>query len=93
MLLWAGSRAARVKVTVSGIPNLLNYCVNRMAYTQFTNVNASRIIRHVMVGDPDAKPYVNPLNAELKPICHLLALLGAHPILRVSRLRVKKSGL
>ena len=32
---------------------------------------------------------VNPLNAELKPICHLLALLGAHHILLVSRIRVK----
>ena len=32
---------------------------------------------------------VNPLNAELNPICHLLALLGAHHILHVSRIRVK----
>ena len=32
---------------------------------------------------------VNPLNAELNPICHFLALLGAHPILHVSRIRVK----
>jgi len=32
---------------------------------------------------------VNPLNAELNPICHLLALLGAHHILNVSRIRVK----
>jgi hypothetical protein len=32
---------------------------------------------------------INPLNAELIPICHLLALLGAHPILHVSRIRVK----
>jgi len=31
----------------------------------------------------------NPLNIELNPICHLLALLGAHPILHVSRIRVK----
>jgi hypothetical protein len=30
-----------------------------------------------------------PLHAELNPICHLLALLGAHPILHVSRIRVK----
>jgi hypothetical protein len=30
----------------------------------------------------------NPLNAELNPICRLLALLGAHPILHVSRIRV-----
>jgi hypothetical protein len=28
---------------------------------------------------------INPLNAQLNPICHLLALLGAHPILHVSR--------
>ena len=27
-------------------------------------------------------------NAELNPICHLLALLGAQPILHVSRVRV-----
>ena len=32
--------------------------------------------------------YFNHLNAELNPICHLLALLGAHHILQVSRLRV-----
>jgi len=31
----------------------------------------------------------NPLNAELNPICHLLALLGAHPILHISGIRVK----
>jgi len=34
---------------------------------------------------------INPLNAELNPICHLLALLGAHHILHVSRIRVKVS--
>jgi hypothetical protein len=33
---------------------------------------------------------VNPLNVDLNPICHFLALLGAHPILHVSRIRVKK---
>jgi transposase len=31
---------------------------------------------------------LNPFNAELNPICHLLALLGAHPILHVSRIGV-----
>ena len=31
---------------------------------------------------------LNRLNAELKLICHLLALLGAHPILHLSRIRV-----
>jgi hypothetical protein len=33
----------------------------------------------------------SPLNAKLNPICHLLVLIGAHPILHVSRIRVKKS--
>ena len=31
---------------------------------------------------------INPLNAELNPICHLLALLGAHHILHIGRIRV-----
>jgi hypothetical protein len=30
----------------------------------------------------------NPFNAELNPICYLLALLGAHHFLHVSRIRV-----
>jgi len=38
-------------------------------------------------------PWINPLNAELNPICHLLALLGAHHILHVSRIRVKHDSL
>jgi len=33
----------------------------------------------------------NPLNAELNPICHLLALLEAHHILHVSRIRVNNT--
>ena len=35
----------------------------------------------------------NTLNAELSPICHLLALLGVHHILHVSRIRVKRKEL
>ena len=33
---------------------------------------------------------VNTLNAELSPICHLLASLGVHPVLHVSRIRVNQ---
>jgi len=40
-------------------------------------------VNFIVAGD------INPLNAELNPICHLLALLGTHPILHVSRVRVK----
>jgi hypothetical protein len=35
--------------------------------------------------------YINPLNAKLNPTCHLLALLEAHHIFHVSRIRVKKN--
>jgi len=31
---------------------------------------------------------LNPLNAELNPICHLLVLLGSHHILYISKIRV-----
>jgi len=39
-------------------------------------------------------PYIdtlilNPLNAEINLICHLMALLGAHHILHIGRIRVK----
>ena len=33
--------------------------------------------------------HFNPLNAELNLICYLLALLGAHHFLHVSKIRVK----
>ena len=32
---------------------------------------------------------LNPLSAELNPICYLLALLGVHHFLHVSGMRVK----
>ena len=37
------------------------------------------------------KKYINPLNAELNPIRHLLAVVGARHIVHVSRVRVKES--
>jgi hypothetical protein len=36
-------------------------------------------------------PVLNPLYTELKPICHLLALLGAQHILHISRIRVNEA--
>jgi len=35
--------------------------------------------------------FINPLNAQLNPICHLMALLGAHHIFHVSGLRVNET--
>jgi hypothetical protein len=39
--------------------------------------------------DATGNVLLNPLSAELNPICHLLALLGVHHFLHVSRIRVK----
>ena len=40
-LLWAGWRAGRETITVSGIANRLEYRVIFIVYTQFTNVAAA----------------------------------------------------
>ena len=37
----------------------------------------------------EAPGSINPLNTELNPICYLLAILGAHHFLHVSRIRIK----
>ena len=37
----------------------------------------------------NSRHWFNPLDPELNPICYLLALLGAHHFLHVSRIRVK----
>jgi hypothetical protein len=37
--------------------------------------------------------FFNPLNAELNPTCHLLALLEAHHILHISRIRVNEDSV
>jgi len=39
---------------------------------------------------PEIGIELNPLNAELNSICHLLALLGAHHIFHIRGLRVKE---
>jgi len=50
---------------------------------------------HILAVSKTWKPHVfmeccfNPLNAELNPICYLLALSGFHHFLHVSRIRVK----
>ena len=46
-------------------------------------------IQHQHVQFPAHLKHINPLNPKLNPICYLLALLGAHHFLHVSRIRVK----
>ena len=53
-----------------------------------TNEELDKLIKHKNINN-----YINSLNADLIPICHLLALLGPHPILHVSKIRVKAQRL
>ena len=60
--------------------------------TEFLNVKTNDKYMTYVLGFDTLKLSVNaikPLNAELNPICHLLALLGGATIVVVSRLRVK----
>ena len=55
--------------------NQINECQFRLCYLRSCTENNLQSVNH--------------LNAELNPVCHLLALLGAHHIFHVSGLRVK----
>jgi hypothetical protein len=52
-------------------------------------LNLHKADTHTLKKDYGLLHSFNPLNAELNPICDLLALLGAHLIVHVSRIRVK----
>jgi hypothetical protein len=66
--------------------------VTRKMYTGFQWNKSEKRVR---LGELDLgrrkviKWIFNPVNAELNPICYLLALLGAHHFLHVSRIRIK----
>ena len=51
-------------------------------------LDTRKITRYLSRSDWHWRRRVNPLNAAVNPICHLLALLGARHILHVSRIRV-----
>ena len=51
--------------------------------------NATEKKMVILVFQENIERCINPLNPELNPICYLLALLGAHHFLHVSRIRVK----
>jgi len=65
--------------------------VTETTKNQCENVNSdtSWKVWSVVENNSTIKALFNPLNPELNPICYLLALLGAHHFLHVSRIRVK----
>jgi len=82
--------------TVQPVATILRSTV-RESFTEFSFRESFRLVKSVILLRDTlsraCRPNVNvreisPLNAELNPICHLLALL-AHHILHVSGMRVK----
>ena len=61
------------------------FCKQSPQIVNFVGINLN------FVGSSNKNIYqqLNALNPELNPICYLLALLGAHHFLHVSRIRVK----
>ena len=60
-----------------------------MCSGQVLAATQGRTVAIALGSDVAEQGAVNPLNPELNPICYLLALLGAHHFLHVSRIRVK----
>jgi len=65
----------------------LLYLYRRSALPYNSPVKCALATQHIVTSSV-RKLALNPLNAELNPICHLLALLGTHHILHVSMVRV-----
>ena len=65
-----------------GLP--LNLVVPKVIYNTLLGI----LFSSILCTCPNQHNLFNPLNAELNPICHLLALLGVHHFLHVSRIRV-----
>ena len=82
------------------IPNTYHSQVSSVKHTKHTNVNYLSSGRHpgtckqleagmTKLIAAFCNCFVNPLNPELNPICYLLAILGAHHFLHISRIRIK----
>ena len=71
---------------------MVTICTTSLTFNNSTFCPHSAFMCFVWISEQTAiislRVYIiNPLNAELNTICHLLALLGAHLIFHVSRIR------
>jgi len=80
--LTAGTRIRSLLITCEFCDGLSVGGISILGKTRFSSVSIIPPILHNHL-------HLNPLNPELNPICCLLALLGAHHFLHVSRIRVK----
>ena len=81
----------RDNFTFAGIEPDKLHRFNNSSLKSYMKNQLTRVTRDQLTCSTEALLHVtvfNPLNAELNPICHLLALLGVHYIFQVSGLRV-----
>jgi hypothetical protein len=65
-----------------------NFILYLYAYRQYRKLYNSNFRQLICFLNDDTRCCINHLNAKLNPICNFLTLLGAHPILHVSRISV-----
>ena len=68
---------------------IFRHCLCAITREAFTVVKAVLSKWSIVCSTVTHLQHINPLNAKLNPICHFLALLGAHHILHVIMTRVK----
>jgi hypothetical protein len=93
----SGVNRAAVRNAARGVGlglSLLNYICEVLGSKMLTGSPAIPMsfssfndLLHLKLGHGSFHPRLNTLNTELNPICHLLALLGAHHIFHVSMIR------
>jgi len=76
-----------LELNLSVAYTLITICSRKTSGTQERSNPAANPVTNCIQSTPTHP--INPFNAELHPICHLLALLGAHLNFHVSRIRVK----
>jgi len=69
--------------------NYADKCNSKLSYVWYFVVTISKNYKKGLCIKLFVETNINPLKPELNPICYLLALLGAHHFLHVSRIRVK----
>ena len=87
ILKWANDNSSFLNVV---IPLCSITLINNYNFPSNTTCNVNCALQqHVSTYESHHQAVFKPLNPELNPICYLLALLGAHHFLHVSRIRVK----
>ena len=80
---------------MNDIPDFISFCVFSSAAgcipIQNLKNKFEKLVHLVGFVTRKKQKCINPLKAELNPICNLLALLGAHHILHISRIMVNFS--